>query len=104
MSAMDAEQRQKFASELVKMKYNQAKWKLLRMDPEGRIRFYRNTQRVGYLMTSFELPTYNVRATLYEIHSSTTDPLTSKISGDNKLAEVIVEPLDESKMTKELVP
>ncbi len=94
MSHMDAEQRQKFASELVNMKYNQAKWKLLRMDAQGRIKYYRNTQRVGYLMTRFELPTYDVRVTIYEVHGSKTDPLTSKITGENKLAEVLVEPLN----------
>mgnify|MGYP000633827004 CR=1 FL=1 len=93
MSHMDAEQRKGLADQLVNMKYNQAKWKLLRMDPEGRIKYYRNTQRVGYLMTGFELPTYNVRVTLYEVHGSETDPITSKISSKNKLAEVIVEPL-----------
>jgi hypothetical protein len=90
---MDAEQRKSLADQLVGMKYNQAKWKLLRMDPDGRIRYYRNTQRVGYLMTSFELPTYNARVTIYEVHSSSTDPLTKKISGDNKVAEVVVEAL-----------
>lgn len=93
MSHMDAEQRKSLAEQLVNMKYNQAKWKLLRMDPEGRMKYFRNTQRVGYLMTGFELPTYNVRVTLYEVHSSKTDPRTSKISGENRLAEVIVEPL-----------
>jgi hypothetical protein len=92
MSYLNAEQRQQLAQELVGKKYGAAKWKLLKMDGEGRIRFFRNTQRVGYLMTSFELPTYGVNVTLYEKHDSKTDPITSKIKGEYKLAEVVVEP------------
>jgi hypothetical protein len=99
MSFLNAEQRRDLAEQLVNMKFNQAKWKLLRMDPQGRIRYFRNTQLVGQLMTSFDLPTYNARVTLYEVHNSKTDPLTKKISGENRLAEVIVEPISEDVAT-----
>ena len=97
MSYLNAEQREKLAQELVGKKYGAAKWKLLKMDEKGRIRYFRNTQRVGYLMTSFNLPTYGVNVTIYEKHDSKTDPITSKITGENKLAEVVVEPTADNK-------
>jgi hypothetical protein len=97
MSYLNADERQKLAQELVNKKFGAAKWKLQHMDPEGRIKFFRNTQRVGYLMTRYELPTYGVLATLYEKHSSSTDPITSKINAKNTLAEVVVEPTTDNK-------
>lgn len=97
MSYLNAEQRQQLAQELAGKKFGAAKWKLLKMDAEGRIRFFRNTQRVGYLVTSFELPTYGARVTIYEKHSSSTDPITSKINAKNKVAEVVVEPTADNK-------
>jgi hypothetical protein len=93
MSVLTADERQQLADELVNKKFLAAKWKLLHMDPKGRIRYFRNTQRVGYLMTTFDLPTYGAKVTIYEQHSQKTDKLTSKISGENKVAEVVVEAL-----------
>jgi hypothetical protein len=96
MAYLNAEERQKLADELVGKKFLQAKWKLLKMDPKGRVRFFRNTQRLGYLATRFDLPTYGAAVTMYEVHSSTTDPLTQKIGASNKLIEVVVEALGDN--------
>jgi hypothetical protein len=97
MEFLNAEARQKLANELVDMKYERAKQKLLKMDPQGRLAFFRNTQRVGSLMTKVVLPSFGAAVTLVEKHSSSTDPISSKIKGDNKMVEVIVEPTADNK-------
>jgi hypothetical protein len=93
MEHLNQEQREQLAAELAGLKFNQAKWRLLKMDPDGRIKYFRNTQRLGFLATRFELPSFGTRVTLYEQHASKADPTTNKIKGEYKLAEVEVEPL-----------
>lgn len=93
MEHWNKEQREALAKELAGLKFGQAKWRLLKLDPKGRIKYFRNTQRLGFLATRFELPSFGATVTLYEVHASRTDPITSKIKGVNKLAEVEVEPI-----------
>ncbi|MBE0689716.1 MAG: hypothetical protein IH587_06290 [Anaerolineae bacterium] len=97
MMYLNAEQREEFAQELVKQKFNQAKGRLLKMDPKGRLAFFRNTQEVGYLMTRFELPASGVMVTLYERPGSKTDPITKKTTVANSMAQVVVEPTPDNK-------
>ncbi|MCB0116841.1 MAG: hypothetical protein KDD84_22235 [Caldilineaceae bacterium] len=97
MAYLNAEQREELAQDLVKQKFNKAKWRLMKMDPQGRLVFFRNTQEVGYLMTRFELPTSGVTVTLYEHPGSKTNPETHKTKVANTMAQVIVEPTPENK-------
>ncbi len=97
MTYMNAEQREQLAQELVDLKFNQAKWRLLKMDPDGRLAYFRNTQSVGYLMTRFVLPTHGITVTLYEHPGSKTDPATQKTKVANSMAQVVVEPTPENK-------
>jgi hypothetical protein len=97
MTYLNAEQREQFAQGLAKQKFNQAKWRLLKMDPKGRLVFFRNTQDVGYLMTRFELPTSGVMVTLYEHPGSKTDSITKKTTVANSMAQVVVEPTPDNK-------
>jgi hypothetical protein len=92
MAYMNAEQRAQLAQELVQLKFNQAKWRLRRMDAQGRLAFFRNTQQIGGLVTRFVLPTYGVSVTLVENYHSEAEPESSKLRAKNSLREVIVEP------------
>jgi len=97
MAYLNAEQRKELAQDLVNQKFNKAKWRLLKMDPKGRLVYFRNTQEVDYLMTRFELPTSGVTVTLYEHPGSKTDPITHKTKVANSMAQVVVEPTPDNK-------
>ena len=92
MAYMNAEQRAQLAQELIQLKFNQAKWRLRRMDAQGRLAFFRNTQQIGGLVTRFVLPTYGVAVTLVEGHRSEAEAESKKLRTKNSLREVIVEP------------
>ena len=49
------QERDKLLDDLKEMKFNKAKYKLERIDPKGRLVYFRNVQSVGKWMTRFDL-------------------------------------------------
>ncbi len=67
MSFLDDAGRKALLDELSGMKFNRAKGKLLRMDPKGRLVFFRNVQQSGEWHTKFKLESLGTDVTLVEV-------------------------------------
>ncbi len=91
MAYLNTQQRQELLDELKKMRFNRAKGKVRGMDSKSRLRFYRNAQNTGRLMTSYELPTLGTRVTLVEQVDEKDKG--GKLKAEYDLAEVWVEAL-----------
>lgn len=96
MAYLNAQERQALANELINMKFNQAQHRLARMDKQGRLVFYRNTQEVGKWETCYELPGLGVRVTLVE-KALSTPASGQRVRRDYDFVEAIVEPLPANK-------
>lgn len=98
MAFLNQQEREKLLNELKGMNFNKAKGKVRRLDPKGRLSYYRNVQdSANRLYTHYELPGMGVRVTLIE--QGTEKPLeeSSKLATKYQLVEVVVEPTPENK-------
>ena len=95
MAFLNAQEREALLQQLKTMNYGQAKWKLLHIDPNGRIAYFRNNQQSGKYLTRFELKGMGTRVTLVETLG------TKQQGGHNKddfhLVDVIVEPTPDNR-------
>lgn len=73
MAGLSQSQRQTLLEELSAMKFERAKFKLLRMDPEGRLLYYRNVQQSGEWHTKFNLAGLGINVTLVEHNHARND-------------------------------
>lgn len=89
---LNAEEREKLQSELVKMKFNRAKGKLRRMDKKAKLGTYRNVQNSGEWMTTYDLPSLGVHVTLIESRNLGTDDPNMRVKPNYDMVRVIVEP------------
>lgn len=95
MAFLNAAEREALLNELKKMNFKQAKNKLQRMDPKGRLAVYRNVQQPGRWLTRFDLHGLGTRVTLVE--NKTTYSVAGKTKADFELVEVVVEPTAENR-------
>ncbi len=96
MAYLDEQQRQKLLNELKDMNFNQARRRLRRLDPRGRLAFFRNAQEVGRFMTRFDLESLGTRVTLVEGHRDAAKD--GKLKSEFELVEVIVEPTPDNRL------
>ncbi len=96
MAYLNANERLALLEDLRKMNFNQAKWKLLHMDPQGRLAFIRNNQEVGRWMTRFDLSGLGTRVTLVERRKD-IDRNAGRQKVEYEMDEVIVEALPENR-------
>ena len=91
MAYLNEKERDDLLNKLKDMNFKKAKGKLERMDPEGRLAFYRNVQTVGKWMTRFDLTGLGTRVTLIEENHNPNQA--GRNDNDFELVEIIVEPL-----------
>jgi len=91
MAYLNEQQRLDLLNELKDMKFMRAKGKVRRLDEASRLVFWRNAQRVGQLITRYDLPTLGTRVNLIEGVDEV--PKNGKIKAEYDLVEVQVEPL-----------
>jgi hypothetical protein len=89
---LNAEEREKLQSELVKMNFIRAKGKLRRMDRKAKLGTYRNVQNSGEWMTTYDLPSLGAHVTLIENRSLGTDDPNERVKARYEMVRVIVEP------------
>jgi hypothetical protein len=89
MAKLNETERRALAERLGKMPFLKAKNRLLRMDADGRLVYYRNNQRTGVYETRFDLQGLGVRVNLRESYAEPTSQGAATFTFD----EVIVEPL-----------
>lgn len=92
MATFSQAQRQALLDELRDMKFARAKGKLARMDPKGRLVYYRNVQQAGEWHTKFMLEGKGIAVTLVEVNHAGNDQARNKQNFE--FVNVIIEALD----------
>lgn len=96
MAFLDKNEREQLYNELKTMTFNQARARLRRLDPKGRLAYLRNVQQVGQWVTRYELPGLGTRVTLIEAFDM-REKRSGKLKSEYVLVDVIVEPTPENK-------
>ena len=98
MAYLNAQERDRLRNDLLGMSYNRAKGRLNRIDPQGRLVYWRNSQRVGEWHTRFDLPGLGTTVSLVEvIYSKATNK--ERVSRRSyELVDVRVEPMPENRL------
>jgi hypothetical protein len=90
MAYLNEQERDKLLNDLKDMKFNGAKGKLARMDPKGRLAYYRNVQMSGESHTRYILDGLGTIVTLVEVnHTKNTE---ARNKQDYEFVNIIVEP------------
>lgn len=92
MAYLNQQERDELLDELKKKNFMQIKRKLRRMDPKGRLAFYRNVQETDRWMTRYVLEGLGTQVTLVESVDI------SQGKNDFTLQEIIVEPLPTNRL------
>lgn len=95
MAYLNASERGQLLEELRGMKFGRAKSKLSRMDPAGRLAYYRNAQQAGEWHTRFILEGLGTIVTLVEINHASNDQPSNKQRFE--FVNIIVEPTPANK-------
>lgn len=98
MAFLNAQERERLKNDLLGMSYNRAKGRLNRLDPQGKMVYWRNSQKVGELHTRFDLLGLGTTVSLVEkMNLKPTDK--DRVSRTSfELTDVIVEPLPENRL------
>lgn len=98
MAYLTEEERNKLKAELKDMPFNAASFKLKRLDPKGRLAFYRNAQHVGEWWTRYELAGLGTRVTLVEKHFDQPSQTANRTKSEFGLVDVLVEPTADNRL------
>lgn len=89
MAFLNKQERDTLKNDLQNMGFDKAKFRLHHMDPDSRLVFFRNVQKVGQWMTRFNLPGLGIQVTLIEAQTTQNDH--QKIKSHYDLLDVVVE-------------
>lgn len=90
MAYLNASQRELLLDDLKSMKFNRAKFSLLRMDPKGRLSYFRNVQQSGEWHTRVILESLGAIVTLVELNHAANDQARNKQRFE--FVNIVVEP------------
>ncbi len=90
MAYLNQDERGQLLDNLKDMKFNRAKYKLLRMDPKVRLAYYRNVQQSGEWHTRFILDGLGTIVTLVEVNHAENNQARNKQRFE--FVNIIVEP------------
>lgn len=90
MAYLNASERGQLLDELKGMKFGRAKFKLSRLDPQGRLAYYRNVQQSGEWHTRYILDGLGTIVTLVEVNNAKNDQPRNKQRFE--FVNIIVEP------------
>ncbi|MCE2489021.1 MAG: hypothetical protein J4G17_03490 [Anaerolineae bacterium] len=91
MAYLTASQRAELQGELEQLSFRRANGRLKRMDPMGRMAYYRNAQNTGQWTTKHILSGLGTQVTLVEINLLKETEKPTRVRNEYTLAEVIVE-------------
>ncbi len=103
MAYLTSQQREALRTELRTLKFNQAKGRIRRLDPKGRLAFLKNSQATGSLHTAYDLPTLGVRVILVEDEQHVVDETNNAgstptlFASKTQFVDVLVHPLADNK-------
>ena len=91
MAYLSAGEREALQRELEQLSFRRANGRLKRMDPLGRMAYYRNAQRTGQWATRYVLRGLGTQVTLVEHNVARETKRPTRVRNEYVLAEVIVE-------------
>ncbi len=91
MAYLTVSEREALQRELEQLSFGRANGRLKRMDPMGRIAYYRNAQRTGQWATRHILAGIGTQVTLVEVNLARATDRPARVRNEYTLAEVIVE-------------
>ena len=90
MAYLNEQERDNLLDDLKKLTFNRAKAKLARMDPKGRLAYYRNVQKVGEWHTKYILEGLGTIVTLVEVNH--TGNTRTRNKQDYEFVNIMIEP------------
>src|SRR5262245_40849799 len=96
MAFLNKQEREALLNELAGMSFFRARWKLNRLDPKGKLAYFRNAQTSGEWWTRYDLNGLGTRVTLIEKHPKKAEK-SGKLKAEYELVEVRVEPTPENR-------
>ncbi len=91
MAYLTVNERAELQRELEQLSFGRANGRLKRMDPMGRIAYYRNAQLTGQWATRYVLAGLGTQVTLVEVNTMRETDKAARVRNEYALAEVIVE-------------
>ena len=91
MAYLTASQRADLQRELEQLSFRRANGRLKRMDPMGRMAYYRNAQNTGEWTTKHVLAGLGTQVTLVEVNLAKATDRPDRVRNEYTLADVIVE-------------
>lgn len=98
MAFLNRQEREQLLKELTEMNFNKVRGKLRRLDPQGRLAFFRNAQTSGKFHTRFELDGLGTRVTLVEERTDKDTKKPGFVKNAFEMVEVIVEPTPDNRL------
>jgi len=92
MAFLNEQERDKLLNDLKNMNFNRAKGKLARMDPKGRLAYFRNVQMAGESHTKYILEGLGTVVTLVEVNNAQNTEARNK--ANYEFVKIIVEPTE----------
>ena len=96
MAYLNESERGQLLEELRGMKFNRAKGKLLRLDPKGRLVYFRNAQQAGEWHTRFALEGLGAVVTLVELNHAANDQPRNKQRFE--FVNIVIEPTPDNRL------
>ena len=96
MAYLNSSERQQLLDDLTGLKFGRAKGKLQRMDPKGRLAYYRNAQQSGEWHTRYVLESLGTMVTLVEVNHAENDQPRNKQRFE--FVNIIVEPTPQNRL------
>lgn len=90
---MDAHERQQLAEHLASMKYQKARNEVRKLDPDAKLKLWRNSVNHNELHTTYELPNLELRVILVEQPSTEPIPDSYMVRAKTEYIEARVVPL-----------
>lgn len=90
---MNEEERQALAERLANMKYQRARSQMRKLDPQARLKHWRNSVNMKEWHTTYELPTIGIRVILVERPETKPKEGTHLVRSKPVYIEARVEPL-----------
>lgn len=95
MAYLNYKEREELLNQLKDMNFFWARWKLRRLDPKGRVAYFRNSQETGKLYTRYVLEGMGTQVTLVEEMIGGPDQPRGRVK--MLMTEVIVEPTPDNR-------
>ncbi len=98
MAYLNTEEREALLHELSEMPFKRVMGRLHRIDPKGRMSYFRNAQRSGFLETRFILEGLGTKVVIVEKHDREPAKDGEVYNSKYEMVEIAIEPLPDNRL------